>query len=126
MSNVLLHLFLITLQAVATYDLQFLDIFAGWPGVSHNARVFWQNPLYRTLPARLQTNAVNCLSETYHIVGDSAFPLSPQLLTPFRNRAQRPFNEVMKKYNTHLSSKRNVRSQSIFFENILAFICIKY
>ena len=93
-------------QAVATYDLRFLDIFAGWPGRSHDARVFRMNPLYRTLPGRLRHRQVNHLSETYHILGDSAFPLSPQVMTPFRNWNN--LNLVERKYNRNLSSKRNV------------------
>ena len=101
-------------QAVATYDLRFLDIFAGWPGRSHDARVFRMNPLFRTLPGRLRHRQVNRLSETYHILGDSAFPLSPQLLTPFRN--WNTLNVVQRKYNRNLSSKRNVSSE--WFINI--------
>ena len=91
--------------------MRFLDIFTGWPGISHDSRVFRHNPLYNTLPARLRCAGVVRLSETYHIVGDSAYPLSPQLLTPFRNVRNIPMNDVRKKYNTHLSSKRNVSIQ---------------
>ena len=94
-------------QAVATYDLRFLDIFAGWPGRSHDARVFRSNPLYNTLPGHLRHRQIPRLFETYHIVGDSAFPLSPHLLTPFRNWNN--LNAVERKYNRNLSSKRNVR-----------------
>ena len=94
-------------QAVATYDLRFLDIFAGWPGQSHDARVFRMNPLYQTLPGCLQHQQVNRLPETYHIVGDSAYPLSQQLMTPFRNVNN--LNAVERKYNRNLSSKRQVR-----------------
>ena len=37
----------INLQAVATYDMRFIDVFAGWPGISHDSRVFANNPLFR-------------------------------------------------------------------------------
>ena len=97
-----------SLQGVATYDMRFVDVFAGWPGISHDARVFRNNPLYRTLPHRLRHRNVNRLAETFHIVGDSAFPLSPQVLTPFKRRRGHALNDVQKKYNTHLASKRNV------------------
>ena len=96
-------------QAVSTYDLRFLDIFVGWPGRSHDSRVFHQNPLYLTLPARLRHRRARDLMDTFHIVADSAFPCSPQVLTPFRRPRNRDLNVVEKKYNTHLSSKRNVR-----------------
>ena len=101
LSHMLLHF-----KAVATYDLRFLDIFAGWPGRSHDSRVFTNNPLYVTLPGYLRHRQIHRLSETYHIVGDSAFPLSPQLLTPFQNWNN--LNCVQRKYNRNLSSKRNV------------------
>ena len=94
--------------------MRFLDIFTGWPGISHDSRVFRNNPLFNTLPDRLRHRAVARLSESYHIVGDSAFPLSPQMLTPFRNLRRNPLNDVQKKYNTHLSSKRNVSLFEIF------------
>ena len=97
----------INLQAVATYDMRFIDIFAGWPGSSHDSRVFSNNPLYRTLPDRLRTGPGR-LIDSYHIVADSAFPLKPEVLTPFKNARAAPLNDVQKKYNTHLSSKRNV------------------
>ena len=101
-------MFLIYFQAVATYDLRFLDIFVGWPGRSHDAKVFRNNPLYLTLPARLRA-AVNArLIETYHILGDGAYPLNAQVLTPFKKPPGRDLNAAQKKFNKHLSSKRNV------------------
>ena len=114
----------INLQAVATYDMRFIDIFAGWPGSSHDSRVFSNNPLYRTLPDRLRTGPGR-LIDSYHIVADSAFPLKPEVLTPFKNARAAPLNDVQKKYNTHLSSKRNV-IQILFsfntnFSNIICF-----
>ena len=94
-------------QAVATYDLRFLDIFVGWPGRSHDAKVYRNNPLYRTLPARLR-RPPGRLVKSYHQVGDSAYPLTPQLMTPYRNLPNAPLNRAQKKFNQHLSSKRNV------------------
>ena len=66
-------------MAVAIYDMTFIDIFAGWPGVSHDSRGFMNNPLFNTLPDRLRTN-LGWLIDTYHIVGDSAFPLKPEII----------------------------------------------
>ena len=97
----------IHLQAVATYDLRFLDVFAGWPGRSHDARVFANNPLFHTLPDRLRRNAGR-LIDTYHIVADSAFPLSPQVITPFKRIRHQDLNDVERRFNRNLSSKRNV------------------
>ena len=106
------------LQAVAGYDLRFLDIFTGFPGRAHDANVFRHNPLYRHLPERLRTRPMGRLVETYHIVGDSAFPLSPQVLTPYKKPVNGDLNVVQKKYNKHLSSKRNVSEQTFIKNNI--------
>ena len=94
--------------------MRFIDIFAGWPGVSHDSRVFTNNPLYRTLPDRLRTPPCR-LIDTYHIVADSGFPLKPEVLTPYKNARLAPLNDVQRKYNTHLSSKRNVNVYIYFW-----------
>ena len=46
------------------------------------------------------------LDETYHILGDSAYPLSNQLITPYRVRDN--MSLAQKKFNTNLASKRSV------------------
>ena len=46
------------------------------------------------------------LDETYHILGDSAYPLSNHLLTPYRVRQN--MSLAQKKYNTNLALKRSV------------------
>ena len=92
---------------MSTYDLRFLDIFVGWPGRSHDARVFMNNPLYRTLPDRLRDPQIQRLIDTNHVVADSAFPLSQQVVTPFKRRGGQDLNEVQKKFNRNLASKGN-------------------
>ena len=47
------------------------------------------------------------IDETFHIIGDSAYPLSNNLMTPYRVRKQNMTIE-QKKFNTHLASKRAV------------------
>ena len=47
------------------------------------------------------------IDETYHIIGDSAYPMSNYLMTPYKARGV-TLNEQQKKFNTHLSSKRAV------------------
>ena len=98
--------------------MRFLDVFAGWPGRSHDSRVFRHNPLYQTLPHRLRKNPEGRLIESYHILGDSAFPVSPQVITPFKRLPNQDLNVVQKKFNRNLSSKCNVRTVSctlVFF-----------
>ena len=102
---------------MATYDLRFLDIFVGWPGRSHDHRVFTHNPLFHTLPGRL-IHPHQRLIDSYHIIGDSAYPCHPELLTPFKKPRHGGLNAVEKKFNTHLASKRNVSFKLPFFLTI--------
>ena len=88
-------------QAVATYDMCFIHIFVGLPCRSHDARVFKNNPLYRTLPSRLRTILLPTLAETYHILADIAFPLSPQVMTSIKNPRISDFSHVERKHMLH-------------------------
>ena len=47
------------------------------------------------------------IDETFHILGDSAYPMSNHLMSPFCTRA-RKLSDSEKKFNTHLVSKRSV------------------
>ena len=85
----------------------------GWPGRSHDSRVFNNNPLFNTLPARLMHRNARRLIDTYHIVADSAYPCKPEVLTPFKRPQHGQLNNVQRKYNTHLASKRNVSTMII-------------
>lgn len=76
------------LQAVAKDDLQFTDIYTGWPGKVHDARVFRNSPLFE---------CGQQICGDYHILADSAYPNLGWVLTPYRDnghlsRAQRNFN----------------------------------
>ena len=77
-----------------------------WPGRAHDARVYAQSPLAEEL-AELCHVENRRLDETFHIIGDSAYPLSNNLITPYRVRKQN-MTVQQKKFNTHLASKRAV------------------
>ena len=77
-----------------------------WPGRAHDARVFAQSPISEDL-ADLCYIEDRCLDETFHVIGDSVYPLSNYLITPYRVRRQN-MTVQQKKFNTHLSSKRAV------------------
>lgn len=68
----------IQLQVVCDSNLQFLDIYAGWSGSVHDCRVFKNSPLKRMLEH-------NYLPPDYHLIGDSAYPLSQYLMAPFKD-----------------------------------------
>ena len=80
--------------------------FCRWPGRAHDARVFAQSPLAEDL-GELCYVPDRRIDETYHIIGDSAYPLTNNLITPYRVRKQNMTVE-QKKFNTHLASKRSV------------------
>ena len=64
----------IILQAVCREDRRFTDVYCGWPGKVHDARVFRNSPLFAALLGFTEMN---------HIIGDGAYPISRLLMTPF-------------------------------------------
>ena len=80
-------------------------VFFSWPGKAHDARVFNHSPLREKL-ADLCYALNQHLDETYHILGDSAYPLSNHLMTPYRARLN--MSLAQKKFNTNLASKHSV------------------
>ena len=77
-----------------------------WPGRAHDARVWLKSPLSGKL-AKLCHVEGEQLEDSYHILGDSTYPLSNYLMTPYRLRGGRLGGD-RKKFNTHLASKRSV------------------
>ncbi|XP_067129901.1 putative nuclease HARBI1 [Centruroides vittatus] len=95
----------VILQAVCDAKLKFIDVFAGWPGSSNDARVFQRSPLF----LKMKHNP-EMIPENYHLLGDSAYPLSKKLLTPYRDNGH--LNYIKKYYNKILSSTRIVIEQA--------------
>ena len=83
------------LQAVCGPDLKFLDVFCAYPGSVHDARVYRNSPLYEV---------VQDLPSKFHLLGDSAYPISKNLMTPFRDNGHLTLEE--KRYNSAHSSTR--------------------
>lgn len=85
----------IQLQAVCDSSLKFQDVFCAYPGSVHDARVYRNSPLFeevQNLPAK------------FHLLGDSAYPLSNYLITPFRDNGHLTGFEKM--FNSAHSSTR--------------------
>lgn len=88
----------IILQAVVREDLRFTNIFAGFSGKVHDARVLRQSPLFQNCSA---------LRGEEHLLGDSAYPNMSWLLTPFRDNGR--LTNVQLHYNyTHSSIRSTV------------------
>lgn len=80
----------------------FIDVFIGMPGRVHDARVFRSSGIYQKL-----INENNpLLPRDLHLLGDSAYPLMRNLLTPYRDNGH--LNDVQNNYNYKMSSIRSV------------------
>ncbi|XP_062610167.1 uncharacterized protein LOC134271947 [Saccostrea cucullata] len=86
----------IVLQAVVREDLRFIDIFVGFPGKVHDARVLRHSKLFENGPV---------LCGDGHLLSDSAYPNLSWLLTPFRDNGH--LTEVQTRYNYIHSSIRS-------------------
>ena len=82
-------------------------IYCRWPGRAHDARVWLNSQFCKDLPD-LCYFPNQRLDQTYHIIGDSAYPLSNHLICPYRNTRFTNLDGNNKKFNTHLASKRSV------------------
>ena len=90
----------IILQAVCDHEMFFTDIYVGWPGSVHDARVFRRSSLCAVLE---NTCEKMCPQESY-LLGDAAYPLRPSLLIPFKDNGN--LTEQQKTYNFKHSSSR--------------------
>ena len=80
----------VVLQAVCREDLRFTNVYCGWPGKVHDARIFRHSPLFEEGPG---------LCGRGHILADSAYPNLNWVLSPFRvnghsTTAQKRFNQT--------------------------------
>ncbi|XP_071577572.1 uncharacterized protein [Temnothorax nylanderi] len=73
--------FSIVLQGVVDADMKFTNIYCREPGSLHDARVLRRSLLYDTA----QNNMKNIFPNKTCIIGDSAYPLLPWLVPPFRD-----------------------------------------
>ena len=89
----------VILQAVCDHSLKFTDVYAGWPGSVHDVRVLRNSPLFGQLP--------DMCGEGHVIAGDTAYPLTKHLLTPFKDNGH--LTAMQKRFNFKLSSERCMR-----------------
>ena len=91
----------IILLAVCDDAMRFTWINSGWPGSVQDARVY-----RNTLQPLLEGDGAqpDLLSHDGHLLGDTAFPLSPQLIVPFRDNDDLSVENAL--FNKTLSSTR--------------------
>ena len=96
-------------QAVADHKYRFLDVYTGWPGSVHDARVFANSPIYmKGIDGKLFPNITRKVDDKdvpIVLLGDSAYPLLPWLMKPFPHTT---LSEEQQRYNYCLSRARIV------------------
>ena len=95
------------LQVVCDTDMIFTDVYCGWPGAAHDARVLRNSPLFHD--AETRTNDI-FPGQTY-IIGDAAYPLKTWLMTGFKDNGH--LTARQKRFTKRLSSKRMVIERGI-------------
>ncbi|XP_048515010.1 putative nuclease HARBI1 [Athalia rosae] len=94
----------VVLQAVCNDRRIFTDVFIGSRGRVHDARIYRNNPLCENVTKR------NLIPPGQHLIGDSAYKLHENLLTPFRDNGH--LTEEQIRYNTRFSSIRSIIERS--------------
>ena len=98
------------LQGVVDFRGLFLDIYAGWPGKVHDARVFANSTLYsKGIEGKLfpsWTERMDGCSVPLVILGDPAYPLMPWLMKPYTENEHTPQDK--KHFNYRQSRARMV------------------
>lgn len=94
----------INVLAVCDDKMKYTHVFVDRAGSVHDARVLRVSPL----GPLLQSNSL--ASQQYHLLGDSGYPLLPQLLVPYRDNGH--LNATQKKFNTIHSCTRSIVERS--------------
>ncbi|KAK7147951.1 hypothetical protein R3I94_010468 [Phoxinus phoxinus] len=103
----------IVLQAVVDHNFCFTDVYVGWPGRTHDARVLSNSPIFKMaeqqggyLFPRENSMTVNDVEVPVHLIGDAAYPLKNWLMKGFTNH--HALTPQQRHYNYRLSSARMV------------------
>ena len=100
----------VVVQAVVDYRYRFMNVYTGWPGSVHDARVFAHSSLYKLgTTNRLFPDTKQVIEGTevpVYIVGDSAYPLLTWLMKPFPHNSN--LSREQRRYNYHISRARIV------------------
>lgn len=99
------HIYSIKAQVVCDNKLRIRDVVVGSPGSSHDAKIFKNCSIFK--------NKENYVSAHQWIAGDSAYPLSDFLITPFRSNSEQLDSSKRKAFNLRHSRYR-VRVEHCF------------
>lgn len=95
----------VKLQVICDDQLIIRQATYGYPGSFHDSKIFSESCVARS--------PRNLFSEGEWIAADSAYALSPNVVTPFRNNSNEYTKEMRDKFNMHLSKYR-VRVENCF------------
>jgi DDE superfamily endonuclease len=89
------------LQAIVGPDCKFLDVYVGWPGAVHDARILWNSPIREAFEEKTHgvflvpsVDLYGCDIRPW-LVADGGYGCQPWLITPFDDdstRAKRHWN----------------------------------
>ena len=92
----------IQVQAVCDHNLMFTNVYAGWPGSTHDGRVFRNSPLHD-----VATNNRQALFQgNTYIIGDSAYAIRSWLLATLKDNGN--LTPVQRNFSRRLSKARVV------------------
>jgi len=103
----------VNVLAVASANLKFIYVYAGFPGRTHDNRVLQNTSFWMDIMNGQEQKYFP--SEQYHILGDSAFPLHTHLLVPFKTVGN-VLQSHQQKYNPIHSKTR------VVIENAFGFL----
>lgn len=99
----------IVVQALVDYQYRFMNVYVGWPGSVHDARILSNSEVFQKGESgTLVPNSLRVLAGTpvpVVILGDPAYPLLPWLIKPYSGTG---LSAKAKKFNTRLSRARVV------------------
>ncbi|KAI8127449.1 TGF-beta receptor type-1 [Lucilia cuprina] len=90
----------ICMQGICNEKKKFISIFVGYPGSSHDSWIYQNSPIF---------NRINSYCGDYYLLGDSAYPCSKHLVTPYRDNGH--LTNIQKTFNIKLSSARRSRKK---------------
>lgn len=95
------HVTAVNLTATCDADMLFVDVFCGYSARCHDSRVFNESPLKAKIEAGV-------IPPQFHLVGDAAYGLHINIMTPLTARLNQEIPPEAERYNQLQSSTRMV------------------